>query len=82
MKREQFRFLIDTETVYEFKYKEKNYSISYGKDEKGSYIAFGERYLQEKYYSYGEFMNNARVENSFFREMIEDLELPSSLKNI
>ncbi len=70
---EDFKFLIDTQTNYEFSYKGINYNLTYGKDKKGDYIAFGERFFQKKYYSYKELLNDARIENSFFREMIEEL---------
>lgn len=73
MNLEDFKFLIDTQTNYEFNFKGKNYNLTYGKDQKGNYIFFGERYFQEKFYSYGEFMNKAKIENYFFKEIIEDL---------
>lgn len=75
MTKNDFIFLIETKKPYEFTFNNVNYNITYGKDEKGEYIAFGERYFQKKYYSYGELMNNAWVENHYFKELIEDLEL-------
>ncbi len=74
MTKEEFRFLIDTKKPFEFSYKNKNYNLTFGKDDQGKeYIAFGERYMQKNYYSWGDLMNQAKVENSFLREMLEEL---------
>ncbi|MCI6810426.1 MAG: hypothetical protein MR958_09620 [Spirochaetia bacterium] len=72
---EEFRYLVDIKRVYEFKYKGKNYNLRYGCDEKGEYLRFGEQFLETNYYSVGEFLNTARVENSFFKDMLEILPL-------
>ena len=73
MTKEDFIFLIETKKEYEFSYKNKNYNITYGQDKNGSYIALGERYMQQKYYSLGELLNQAKIENHYFKEMIEIL---------
>lgn len=72
MKLEDFRFMIDCKKNFEFEYHGIRYNLTHGKDEKGEYIAFGQVYEQNRFYSWGEFMNEARVENSFFREFIQD----------
>ena len=59
---------------YEFFYKGKTYNLTYGKDEKGEYILFGQLYEGKRFYSYGELMNEAKIDNHFFREMLEDFE--------
>ena len=69
MKKEDFRFLIDSKKEWEFKYEGLQYSLTYGKDEKGSYIAFGRLYQPVRYYSYTELMNEAKINNSYFREI-------------
>lgn len=73
MTTDDFRFLIDIQKPYEFTFNKVVYNITYGKDSKGSYIAFGRLYEQKRYYSYGELMNEARVENHFFKDVLEDL---------
>lgn len=73
MKLEDFRFIIDCKKAFEFEYRGIKYSITYGKDDKGEYIAFGRLYEPLRFYSWGEFMNEARVENAFFREFIPEL---------
>ncbi len=73
MKKEDFRFLIDAKKEWEFTYEGLVYQISYGVDSKGSYIAFGRLYEPVRYYSYVELMNEARINNSYFREILEVL---------
>ena len=73
---EEFRYLIDTKTEWEFSYKGKNYNLTYTREDDGKdYIAFGERYMQKKYSSFIELMNNAEIENSFLREILETLSI-------
>lgn len=71
MTKDQLIFLLDTKKEMEFSYKNRNYNLTYGTDEKGSYIYFGERYMQKKFYSTVEFLNDAKIENTFFREMLD-----------
>ena len=74
MTKEEFRFLVDTKKAFEFTYKGKNYNLTFDKDDNGKeYIFFGERYMQQKFYSWGQLMNEAKVCNSFLREMLSDL---------
>ena len=37
------------------------------------YIVFGQLYEGKRFESYGDLMNHAKVENHFFRELLEDL---------
>lgn len=73
MKKEDFRFMIDSKQEWEFTYEGLVYSVSYGKDEKGPYIDFGRLYEPVRYYSYVELMNVAKIKNSYFREILENL---------
>ena len=74
MTKEEFQFLIDTKKEYEFSYNGKKYNITYGTDEfHRNCIQFGELYMGTRWYSLGELLNEAKVENHYFREMIEIL---------
>ena len=75
MTKDDLIFLIDTKKSLEFSYNGKNYNLTYDKDEKGEYIVFGQTFQGEKYKSFGEFYNNAKVENHFFREMLDVIKL-------
>ncbi len=74
MTKEQLLFKIQTNSAWEFKYKNVTYNLTCEKDEKGSiYIDFGKLYEPQRFASFEDLMRNARVENSFFREMLENL---------
>ena len=73
MTKEDLIFLIETKKEFEFTYKNILYSMTYGSDKKGDYIALGRLYEPVRYYSFGEMMNEARIENHFFRELLEVL---------
>ena len=74
MTKEDFIFKVETKTGWSFVYKEKEYNLTYGVDNSGrDYILFGRTFEGEKYYSVKELFNKARIENHFFREMLEDL---------
>ena len=72
---EQFRQNIELKKEMEFTSRGINFSISYGRDDDGkNYIAFGEKHLPyEKYYSWGEFINAAKIGNAWLRYSVEDL---------
>ena len=74
MTKNDLYFMISAKKEYEFFYKGKTYNLTYGKDEKGEYILFGQLYEGKRFYSYGELMNEAKIDNHFFREMLEDFE--------
>ncbi|MCR5764649.1 MAG: hypothetical protein K6G09_01600 [Treponema sp.] len=71
MTKDDLYFLIQTKTTKEFEYKGKTYSLLYDKDSDGEYIRFGLLYEEKKYKSFGELWNDAKIENHFFREMID-----------
>ena len=76
MTRDEFLFLLQTEKPYEFEFCGKKYNITYDRDSSGkTWIVFGRLYEGKRYASYGELMNNAKVENHFFREILPDLEI-------
>lgn len=73
MTKEDLLLLINTKKEFEFTYKGKLYTMTYGSDKKGDYIALGRLYEPLRYYSFGEMMNEAKIENHFFRELLEIL---------
>jgi len=74
MTKDDLIFLINTKKEFEFSYHGKNYNLTYDRDDAGhDLIVFGERYCGKKYTSFGEFMNDAKIENHFFREMLDIL---------
>lgn len=70
---EEFRYLIDIKKEYEFVFRGKKYNLTYGKDSKGEYFNFGQLYEEKKYYSLGEFLNTVKIENSYFKDVLETL---------
>lgn len=70
---EQFRYLVDIKQPFEFDFHGKKYNLTYGKDSKGEYLNFGLLYEEKKYYSLGEFLNNVKLENSYFKDVLEIL---------
>ncbi len=73
MTKDELLLLINCKKEFEFTYNKKVYNMTYGSDSKGDYIAFGRLYEPIRYYSFGEMMNEARIENHFFRELLEIL---------
>lgn len=73
MTKEDFLFLVNTKKEFEFKYNGLAYNITYGSDKKGDYIALGRLHEPVRYYSFSEIMNEAKIENHFFREILEIL---------
>lgn len=74
MTKEQFIFLIETQKPFEFTYNNIVYNMTYDKNEKGeNVIIFGRLYEGKKYNSAGELLNNARIENHFFKDMLDIL---------
>lgn len=76
MTKEEFQFIIDIKKEYEFSINGKRYNITYGKDDSGkNYIALGRLYdTPERYYSFGELINYAKIDNQYLRELIPFLE--------
>ena len=76
MTKDDLLFLIRTKREFEFIYNGDTYNMTYDTDENGeTIIVFGRLYQGEKYKSFGELMNNARIENHFFKDMLEDIPL-------
>ena len=74
MTKEQFIFLIETQKPFEFTYNNVVYNMTYDKNEKGEkVIVFGRLYEGKKYKSVGELLNTARIENHFFKDMLDIL---------
>lgn len=74
MTKDDIYFYIQTKKELEFTFKGKTYVLNYDKDDSGKeFIVFGQIYEGKRYESYGDLMNHAKVENHFFRELLEDL---------
>lgn len=74
MTKEELIFKIETQTPFEFSYKGKQYNMMYDKTADGSFlIRFGRLFEEETYSSFGELMNTARVENHYFKDMLDIL---------
>ena len=72
MTKEQLFFLIETKKEHEFVYNGKTYNLTYDKDGNNRYvIVFGELYQGKRYSDAGELLNNAKIENHFFKDMLE-----------
>lgn len=76
MNKDDFYFNIQIKKPMEFKYKNLTYNFKYDKDSNGKeYIYFGRLYEEEKYDSYGDLMNNAKIENHLLKNMLDTLDL-------
>ena len=76
MTKDDFYFKIQVKQTMEFKYNSILYNINYDKTSDGKeIILFGRLYEEQKFHSYGDLMNNAKVENHFFKDMLEILDL-------
>lgn len=74
MKEKELRFILDTVGRYDFNYGGADYSIYQDKDEEGREIfRFGRTYSEQKYFSWGEIMNHAKVESHYFKSVLENL---------
>ena len=72
MTKDDFLFLVETETIHDFLYKGKTYTITYDKSPDGrKWIVFGDIADKQKYDSVGEFLNKAKIENHFFKDMLD-----------
>lgn len=76
MTKDDFYFKIQVKQTMEFKYNNFLYNINYDKTSDGKeIILFGRLYEEQKFHSYGDLMNNAKVENHFLKDMLEILDL-------
>ncbi len=76
MTKDDFYFKIQVKQTMEVKYNSILYNINYDKTSDGKeIILFGRLYEEQKFDSYGDLMNNAKVENHFLKDMLEILDL-------
>ncbi|MCR5612141.1 hypothetical protein [Treponema sp.] len=76
MTKDDLYFYTQAKKEFEFIYKEKTYSLTYGRDDNGKdYIAFGRLYEPERYESFKDLYARAKIDNSYFREMLDIIEL-------
>ena len=74
MTKDDLYFYIQTKKTLEFTFKGKNYSLLYDKDSEGNdIIVFGRVYEGKSYSSFGELMNKAKIDNYFFKDLLEDI---------
>lgn len=74
MTKEDFIFRLQAKKEMEFLYQGKTYTLTYDTDSNGKeYIIFGRTFEGKKYDSYGSLMNEAKIDNHFFKDMLEDL---------
>ena len=71
MTKDDLIFYIQTKKEFEFKYNGKIYNMTYDDTAGKSFIIFGRLYEGVRYNSYGELMNNARIENHFLKDMLD-----------
>ena len=74
MTKDDIYFYTQAKKELEFTYRGNTYILNYDKDSNGKeYIIFGPLYETKRYESFGDLMNNARVESHYFKEFIKDL---------
>ena len=67
---------LESKKEIEFTYNNKTYLLSYGTDADGNnYIAFGRLYEQDRFSSFKDLYARAKIDNSYFREMLDIIEL-------
>lgn len=73
-------FYTESKKELEFVYQQKTYLLSYGKDNNGeNCIFFGRLYEQEKFSSFNDLYARAKINNSYFKEMLDIIELDKTL---
>lgn len=76
MTKEQLFFYVETQKVFEFTYKSKVYNMTYDRDEKGNTVlVFGRLYEGKRYAGVGELLNTAKIENHFFKDMLDTIDI-------
>ncbi len=76
MTKEQLFFYVETQKVFEFTYKGKVYNMTYDRDEKGNTVlVFGRLYEGKRYAGVGELLNTAKIENHFFKDMLDTIDI-------
>lgn len=76
MTKDDLFFYLQTKRNLEFKFKDKTYSLLCDKDNNGKDIfVFGRLYEGQPYSSFGELMNQAKIDNYFFKDLLDDINL-------
>lgn len=76
MTKEELFFLLESRREFEFTFRGSTYSIMCEKDFSGKeFIKFGKLYFEEKYDSFNDLYARAEVENSYLREILEDIQI-------
>lgn len=74
MTKDELLFKIQTKESIEFSFKGKRYNLFYDKTTDGKdLIIFGELYMGEKFNSFGDFFNRARIDNYFLKEILDEI---------
>lgn len=73
MKEAELLFILDTVGRFDFTFSGSEYTLILEKGTRGEEIRFGRQYDFVKYDSWGEFMNKAKVENHYFKYVLNDL---------
>lgn len=72
MTKDHFLYLIEIQKPLEFSYNGKIYNMTYDKKENGELvIVFGKLYEGKRYDSVGQLLNTAKIENHFFKDMLD-----------
>lgn len=72
MTKDDLFFYTEAKKEIEFVYKDRTFSITYGTDVNGKdYILFGRLYEGERYSSFKDLYARAKIDNSYFREMLD-----------
>lgn len=74
MKEADLKFILETIGRFDFNHSGSDYTIFLDKDGNGkSSFRFGRQYEFTKYSSWGEMMNEAKVENHYFKSVLREL---------
>lgn len=74
MTKDDLYFYIQTKKPLEFKFNDKTYRLYYDTDSYGKdIIFFGQIFEGKPFDSFGDLMNKAKVENYFFKDLLEDI---------
>lgn len=76
MTKDDLFFYLQTKKNLEFTFKDKVYSLLCDKDSDGKdIIVFGRLYEGKKYSSFGELINQAKIDNYYFKDLLEDINI-------
>jgi len=73
MTKDDLYFYVSAKKELEFVFNGERYTLNYEQERGSQVIIFGPIYDKKKYDSFGQLMNEAKVENHYFRELLEDL---------